>query len=167
MKSRLFSFFVSASAFSLLLACKSIKVDSTGALPPEAAARLMEYRGSYTGTLSLKSFQTPSRILQREFTVDFDVRDQRPLLSTPKDILGEGCDSHLGRLLDLRGGGVWKAIATFTFDPGKCPGLVQGRTAVLYLGDHHALISIFKDTLPAKSSHGSPRPREYQIEIIK
>lgn len=165
---KLFVFLFICIGTTGLVGCKNVAVDSTGAVPADVAADLTSYRGSYQGILYIKSTQSLNEILNKDFVVDFDVRGDRPVISSREDILGKGCDSKIGNLSGVTVGGIWKAIATFEFDPGKCGNKATGRVANIYIGDDKIYLTIQKDVLPAMGSRGGTKnSREYTVSLKK
>lgn len=168
MHNRVISLFLTASALISLSACKDISVDPTGAVPSAVASNLVSYKGAYQGTLYVRSSQSLNQIVQNNFTVRFDVAGDRPVVTTDTDILGKGCGSSIGKLLNVTTGGAWQAIATFEFNPGACSKLAQGRTAVFYVRNERAFLTIKKDSLPSGSTPSEgPNERDYRVDLSK
>jgi hypothetical protein len=155
-------------AVSGLSGCKNVDVDSTGALPSDIVTSLVSYRGLYQGELYLKSSQSMNEVLQKDFSIDFDIQGDRPVITPRTDILGSECGSKIGRLLNVTVGGIWKAIATFEFNPGHCASKAQGRTATVYVNDNKVVLSIKKDIFSHMGPHGNNSDaREYSASLRK
>jgi hypothetical protein len=154
------------SSLLALSSCKAVEVDSTGAISSKYISQVDALAGSYEGTLRLVSSPSGGSIPLEAVTLELTRDGNRPLLLSDIDLLGDGCNSQIGKLLSLDVGGVWNAVASFDFDPGRCGDRADGRRAVLYLrskGD--ALFTIFKDVSHSRRPSRPDTRREYRANL--
>lgn len=137
-----------------LSACDSAQVDPSGAVSQDLAKDMDAYLGTYSGKL-VKRVGHTGRVVNADFRLEFSRVDNRPVLKSDSDLIGEGCGSSIGKLLTLQTGGLWDALATFEFNPGQCEKNVRGRKLVVRANSNgDAQISLFvKDN----GWHGSHR----------
>lgn len=147
MKQKLFVTLATLCALGLS-ACKSVDVDSNGAIANEYVSTLNNYEGSYAGSLLItrsNEIGTTSRIVSKNFKLTLNNVGNRPLLGSNLDILGAGCGSKIGKLLSLQVGGAWDFVAQFDFNPGACAELATGNYVTVYGNKNKALFVLKKD----------------------
>lgn len=148
-------------ALVLFIGCRPAEVDSNGAVSPQVASQLTSYQGNYRGPLVIHNSRGLDQLIQQNFTLNFSIQGDRPVITTFSDLLGPNCNSRVGKLLSVTTGGIWKAIATFAFDPGSCAQMVSGRIMTIYVDDTHAMLSLPK---PPQTVSASPSIEQEQLE---
>ena len=161
------------SALFVLASCQQVQVNSDGGIPAEAASQIENFVGNYKGDLRLYSSRDFSEKLSATFAIELLLDGNKPVAVANRDILGNGCDSHIGKLVSLQTGGAWDVIAGFEFDPGHCPELAESqyggpRQVVFYAARNgkRAMMSLYKKTVRIGSRQIEDR-QEYRAELSK
>jgi hypothetical protein len=127
-----------AGALSILLVttgCGSMPVHD-GRIQESYAAQLSTLSGTYEGLVELA---TKDRKIVKpavgKAQLELQIRGNGEILVKPKqDLLGNGCGSSVGKLVEIRSfGDLDEHIfdAQFDFDPGKCVDKVDSRSLLL------------------------------------
>ncbi len=121
------------AALFIFTACNEVDIVD-GRIPVEYLAQAQEIVGDYRGVME-----------RAPVILSFSLDGDRLILSSDRDLIGEGCESQIGDLTKIRArkeeGKVVVEGAKFVFDPNLCSFDVEGE--ILRFGIHKGLDGVF------------------------